>query len=125
MPEPQELTACVEFATGAVKFLGYQLATLDLTRYGLGVHPGSIVAMFRRDRCEVDSLVRWEQTIPGYYRTRGLREGICFYVALSNREPAERRLRCVIQALTMEGYLNRGQELQAYLGFGLAYQEER
>jgi hypothetical protein len=104
-------------------FIGYKLGRTDLTTSGLGIRPGYIVAMLRRDRFEVDSFVRWKQTIPGYYRIEGLPEGTCFHVILSDVKSFEPRLRCVIQELKAEGYLDRGQELRAYAGLGLTYEQ--
>ena len=123
MTEKQGLTACVEFATGAVMFVGYKLGRIDLRSFRLGNCAGYIVAMLRRDRFAVDSFVRWKQTIPGYHRIEGRPEGTCFHVALTDVKSLELRLRGVLQELTAEGYLDRGQELRAYAGLGLAYEQ--
>lgn len=123
MKVKEGLTACVDFATGAVSFIGYKIAGTDLTHHRLGVRPGFIVTMVRIDWVDVSVLLKWEQTIPGLYLLRGLPEGTCIYVALSRTAPKERRLCTVIQALKAEGYLSRHQELAAYVELGIPYSE--
>jgi hypothetical protein len=123
--DKRSLTACVEFAAGTVMFIGYKLGRIDLRSSGLGICAGYIVAMLRRDRFEVESFVRWKQSIRGYYRIEGLAEGTRFHVALTDGKSLEPRLRCVIEELTVEGYLDRGQELRAYAGLGIAYGQRK
>lgn len=47
------------------------------------------------------------------------------FVALARDADKEPSLACILRFLRQEGYLSRDQELRAYLGFGLAYREER
>ncbi len=123
MTEKQELTECVDFTTGAVAFIGYKLARIDLTPYGLGVPPGYIIMMLRYDRAKPVRFYGWDKLIPGYYATKSSRAGVSFYVALSHAKPKEQRVRSVIEALRGEGYLSRSQELAAYIGLGIPYSD--
>ncbi|MBI3796364.1 MAG: hypothetical protein HY268_05245 [Deltaproteobacteria bacterium] len=92
MTKKQGLTKCVEFTTGAVAFIGYKLARIDLTPYGLGVAPGYIIVMLRCDRAKpVCFSGCWDQRIPGYYATKSSHAGESFYVALSHTKPKEHR----------------------------------
>ena len=121
MQEQPELTACVVFATGGVMLLGYKIATATDAAARRGGYSSYILVVLRRDRCRVDSLLWWEHTLPGYYPAPGWPGGVCFHVALRQWESPAQKLRGVIQALKAEEYLDRDQELRAYIGFGLAY----
>jgi hypothetical protein len=85
MTEKQDLTACVDFATGPVAFIGYKLARLDLTRYGLGVPPGYILVMLRRDQVDRRPSPAWEKLLPGYYGTTGSRADSAIQVRLAGK----------------------------------------
>lgn len=121
MHGPQDLTACVEFATGGVMLIGYQLATAAEAAVRSGGYSSSIVVVLRRERCRVESLLWWEHTLPGYYPAKGWQGGVGFHVALRKWDSPAQKLRQVIQALQSEGYLDRGQELRAYIGLGIPY----
>ena len=74
MQEPQTLTACVEFATGAVRLLGYKLATATDAAARVGGYSSYILVMLRRERCRLDSLLWWEHTFPAITRLKGGQE---------------------------------------------------
>jgi hypothetical protein len=118
--EQQELTACVEFARGAVMLLGYKLAPATEASVRRG-YSSYILVVLRRERCRQDSLALWEHSLPGYYPVQGRPGGVSFHLALRRWESPEQKLRGVIQALKSEEYLDREQELRAYIGLGLAY----
>ena len=121
MQEQQKLTACVEFATGGVRLLGYKLASATDAAARVGGYSSYILVVLRRERCRVDSLLWWEHTLSGYYPVQGWPGGVGFHVALRKWESPAEKLRGVIQALKSEEYLDRDQELRAYIGLGLAY----
>ena len=123
MHERDGLAACVEFATGAVSFIGYKLARTDLTRYGLGIRPGYIILVLREEWVDVSVLTHWKQMLPGLYQVREARDGLCLSVAFSRSQSTAASVHVVIRALKAAKYLSRHQELAAYIGLDIPYSE--